>query len=239
MSNNLNLPQVTANQNQKEVTINDQAAALDAALTENLAVDMSAGNVTLSSTQFRSAIAFVCSGQTASRDLTIAAVERGLFVVINASATYPVVVKKGSTSVTVPASGTAIFATDGTTNSLTKIGEAQAAGTILYLTGFNILGLPGDNARVAMHIFTETVVFPSGLTGSQAKSKAASTGNVSFDIQKNGSSIGSVVFNVSSTATFTFSSQQTFNAGDILELIAPTPQDGTLADVAITLKGAR
>jgi hypothetical protein len=38
MSNNLNLSQVAAAQNQKEVTINDQAAELDAALTAVLTV---------------------------------------------------------------------------------------------------------------------------------------------------------------------------------------------------------
>lgn len=240
MSNNLNLDQVAGNQNQKEVTINDQAGQLDAALTEILDVDMSAGNVTLTATQFRRSMEFRTSGQTANRDLTLpASIRRALFSVVNLSGTYSVIVKKGSGSVTVPANGSALLSADGTANNIVKVSEAQVAGTILYLVGLNVLGLPADNGRVFMHIFTEAVTFVSGLTGSQAKAKSASTGNVAFDIQKNGASIGSVVFNVSANGTFTFSSGQSFAAGDILELIAPTPQDGTLADVAITFKGAR
>ena len=47
MSNNLELAQVAAAQNQKEVTINDQAGQLDAALTEQFVADVSAGNVAL------------------------------------------------------------------------------------------------------------------------------------------------------------------------------------------------
>ena len=44
MSNNLNLSQVAAAQNQKEVTINDQAGQLDAALTEVLTVEVDDSN---------------------------------------------------------------------------------------------------------------------------------------------------------------------------------------------------
>ena len=60
MSNNLNLSQVAAAQNQKEVTINDQAGQLDAALTEGLVVLVDDGNaVTLTAEQFRRAFFFV------------------------------------------------------------------------------------------------------------------------------------------------------------------------------------
>ena len=44
MSNNLSLSQVAAAQSQKEVTINDQAGQLDAALTEMLTVEVDDSN---------------------------------------------------------------------------------------------------------------------------------------------------------------------------------------------------
>lgn len=86
---------------------------------------------------------------------------------------------------------------------------------------------------------TRDFTLPASLTGSQASAGVASTGNVSFDIKKNGSSIGSVVFNASASGTFTFTTATSFVAGDLLELVAPATADGTLADVSISLKGAR
>jgi hypothetical protein len=240
MSNNLDLPQIAGNQNQKEVTANDQAGDLDAALTEVLAVDMSGGNVTLTATQFRRNMCFAVFGQTASRDLTIAAVKRGIFIVENTDATYPVVVKKGSTSITVDPLDAAIFKTDGTTNDLATVGQSrQPDGTIPYDLLMQKLGVPANAELIVRAVFDRSVTFPIGLTGSQGNAGVASTGNVSFDIQKNGVSKGSVVFNASATATFTFTNLTTFAAGDILTLIAPGTADATLADISITLKGTR
>jgi hypothetical protein len=47
MSNNLELAQVAAAQNQKEVTINDQAGQLDAGLTETLTIEIDGSNAYL------------------------------------------------------------------------------------------------------------------------------------------------------------------------------------------------
>ena len=54
MTNNLDLSQVAAGQNQKEVTINDQAGQLDAALTANLALGIDSSNAyTLTDSELR------------------------------------------------------------------------------------------------------------------------------------------------------------------------------------------
>jgi hypothetical protein len=54
LSNNLNLSQIAAAQNQKEVTINDQAGQLDAALTARLALAIDSTNArTLTDTELR------------------------------------------------------------------------------------------------------------------------------------------------------------------------------------------
>lgn len=88
-------------------------------------------------------------------------------------------------------------------------------------------------------IFPVTTAFhlTSGLSGSVAKAGVASTNNVAFDIQKNGSSIGTITFNVTATGSFTFSSTTNFASGDLLQIVAPATRDPTLADVAIGLLG--
>lgn len=239
MSNNLNLDQVAGNQNQKEVTINDQAGQLDAALTEILDVDFTAGNVTLTATQFRRSFEFRATNLSTNRDLTIPnGIKRAIFSVVNPDSTDTVTVKKGSTSIAVAAGARALFSTDGTTNDLTQIG-GQATVTKSYNIGFFFPGLPGAGARVGAHIVAEPggVTIPSGATNSQCEAKTASTGTATFDIQKNGSSVGSVTFTSSATASFTLASPVSLAQGDVIEIIAPGSQDGTLADVMLTIRG--
>lgn len=106
-----------------------------------------------------------------------------------------------------------------------------------YDLALSITGTPAASAYVLTFIVVNAFSLPAGLTGSSAKASTASTGTATFTINKNGSSIGSVAFAASSTGSFTFSSSQTFAAGDMLQIIAPGSQDATLANIGITLKG--
>jgi len=237
MSTNLNLSQVTANQNQKEVTINDAFGQVDAAVSEILAVDLTSGNVTLTTAQFRSAVMFLAQNNSVSRNLTIAAVKRGFFGVHNSGSANLVVIK-GSTSITMATGDKNLFYTDGTTNSLFKITDVLPA-TTPYDIGFFAAGKPGASAICARYATPRAVALLVGLPGSVASAETASTGNVSFDLQVNGVSKGSVTFNASSTGSFTFSNAVNLVSGDVVKLIGPGTQDATLADVSITLKATR
>lgn len=99
MSNNLSLPQVAPNQNQKEVTINDQAAAIDAAITEVLQVDLSSGSEILTNDEFTRHFLFVGTGQTAAAGLTVPATKR-FFAVQNAG-DFDLSVSVGSSSIVI------------------------------------------------------------------------------------------------------------------------------------------
>jgi hypothetical protein len=90
MSNNLALSQVAASQNQKEVTINDQAGELDAAITAKLALTIDSTNArTLTSTELRRYFFFDLDpdggdAPDAAITLTVTSgISRGLFAVIN------------------------------------------------------------------------------------------------------------------------------------------------------------
>jgi len=99
MSNNLSLPQVAPNQNQKEVTINDQAFALDAAMTEVLQVDLSSGSEILTNAEFTRHFLFVGAGQTAAATLTVPAIKR--FFAVQNVGDFDLSVSAGSSSVAV------------------------------------------------------------------------------------------------------------------------------------------
>lgn len=270
---NLNITQVTANQNSKEVTINDADTALESALTEIFGADMTAGAVTLTNAQFRAAMTFRCFGHTVSRALTVPALERAVFFVDNEGTSGGVVVvTRGSTTFNIPIGQRAAFSTDGTTNGLKRLtsnsttvsaftdlsdvpasytsqagkhvrvnlaGNALEFFVVPYAIPIFVGGKPAAGGLVMQFICIEAFTLPSSLTGTQAKAGVASTGNVHFDIKKNGTDLGDIVFNASSTGTFTFASPTSFAAGDLLQIIAPASQDATLADISITLFGVR
>lgn len=107
-----------------------------------------------------------------------------------------------------------------------------------YDLALSIAGKPAPSVYVLNFVVVNAFSLPAGLTGSFAKSSAAATSNSTFTIYKNGSSIGTILFGAGASAgTITFSAQQTFAPGDLLQIIAPSPQDTTLANIAITLKG--
>lgn len=101
-----------------------------------------------------------------------------------------------------------------------------------------IAGRPLSGELVGRYSFLETVVFPAAATGSRASSSTAATsaGKV-FSLRKNGTQFGTVTFSTSSTGVFAIGADTTFDPGDILTVIAPSPQDGTLADISIALAG--
>jgi hypothetical protein len=235
MSNNLNIAQVAGNQDQKEVTINQATGQIDAALTEHLTVDLTSANASLTDSQFRGAMKFDCSGHTVPRNMTVPQLERAFFVVENLG-TGALSVVRGTTSISVPIGGYAAFATDGAANGLKQI---FGRGEDPFDLGFFFGGIPADNVLAVKFVVVRAFNLPLDLTGSQAKAGTASTGTAEFEIQKNGSAIGTVSFATSTTGAFVFSSATSFAAGDTLEIITPTPPDDTLADIAITLKGTK
>lgn len=136
---------------------------------------------------------------------------------------------------------------DGRAAIYAKVSEADADWSDpAYIVGdrFDLSIYVADNPysaeELAGHVFTNSVNFPAGLTGSQGFATDAATADAEFNIKKNGSSIGTVTFVAASNeATFTLSGGAVFVAGDVLTLVAPDPQDATLWQVSITLAGTR
>lgn len=98
-------------------------------------------------------------------------------------------------------------------------------GGILYLNiSFFAGGTPTASEIVARYIAVEAFDIASGATGSYGKlATAPSGGSVVFDIQHNGSSIGSLTFSSgSTTGSFSIGSLTSFDPGDTLDFIAPS-----------------
>jgi hypothetical protein len=270
MSNNLDLSQVAAAQNQKEVTINDQAAQLDAALTDVLTVAVDDSNTaTLTAEQFRRAFFFVITEDTTPPDdaitITVPAVVRGLFKVINHTA-QAVSVEVSGQSGTAPSTApgkAAILSCDGADV------RSAAGGTLADLDDLSIAGpsqgqmlrfdgavwvneatpydlmtfLPGtfnEGDLMLRLVFNRSVAFSADLAGSAGYAGMNATSTAVLDLHKNGSPIGTIIFtNAGASATFALSGGASFAAGDHLEIINANPADPTLADISLALKGIR
>lgn len=100
------------------------------------------------------------------------------------------------------------------------------------------LGAVTADGLVAYFLTVRSFQLPASLTGSYAACVTAPSSAISFDIKKNGASVGSINFTASATSgTFTFPSATTFAAGDVLKVVAPADTAG-MEDMSFTLKGA-
>jgi len=101
-------------------------------------------------------------------------------------------------------------------------------------------------SSVSQEIFRQnvqhTITFAGNFSGSGGSAKTAATSSSTWNVNKNGSSIGTIVWaGAGTTPTFTTTSGavQTFVAGDILTITGPVTPDGTLSNWGITLVGTR
>ena len=117
---------------------------------------------------------------------------------------------------------------------------AWVAVPSVYEIGISITGIMNNSEMLLQYVLPVGISIPSGATGSYAIANIAATASTTVQINKNGSSIGSINWGASSTTgTYTFTSAVTFAAGDVLQLVAPSTADTTLANVGITIAATR
>lgn len=104
-------------------------------------------------------------------------------------------------------------------------------------------GRPGAGEVVWTGIFDVPVSFPANLNGVNAVSRAVAdvvpTSAAAYSIRRNGVQFATLTFGAGSTNGIFAGAAADFAAGDRLSIVAPNPRDATLAQIAITLAGAR
>jgi hypothetical protein len=99
-------------------------------------------------------------------------------------------------------------------------------------------GRPTANLVLQSYVFAASAIVSVGLSGSRGTASIYATGTTTFNIQKNGANVGTMVFAPSgAAATFTMNTATLFDAGDVLTVIAPATPDATLANLAWTIMG--
>jgi hypothetical protein len=168
----LGIQELTTNQSGKEATINNAILALESATNATLAVDMSAGNVTLSAAQFGGSFIFKTTGLTANRILNLPAQINGtnvqrIFAVRNTSAFSATVQVTGGagTSIIVPAGETRLLDVDGAGNVKQVALLSSATSVITDATTARAISLTDASAYIRMNnAAANTVTLPSDAT---------------------------------------------------------------------------
>lgn len=100
---------------------------------------------------------------------------------------------------------------------------------------------PSGSQEILRFVAPRDIYFQDDFADSRLDAETAATGSSVFTIKDNGVSIGTItVAAAGTTGTFaTTAGEHTIDAGDILSIEAPSSVDATLADISITLYGAR
>lgn len=98
---------------------------------------------------------------------------------------------------------------------------------------------PQAGKTLLQYCVTDNMMLPAGLLGSVVFSGVPSTTTQSFPLFKNGTPIGSIIFNGSgsspSDVDVSFPTDITFVPGDIITLNAPPAPDANQANISVTL----
>ncbi|MGI9498535.1 MAG: hypothetical protein ACR2P3_00730 [Geminicoccaceae bacterium] len=99
-------------------------------------------------------------------------------------------------------------------------------------------GQPGASEVVFRQVLARRVRLELDFAGSVGVAGTAATADADFDVQRNGSTIGTIRFGAGvAAATFIVAAAVTLEVGDELKVVATSSIDASLSDLAATISG--
>jgi hypothetical protein len=100
----------------------------------------------------------------------------------------------------------------------------------------NFIGIPTASQVIFRKLFANTRTFPVGLAGSYASLLVAPAANLTLNLSRNGTTIGTILFLAHSvTGSFTFTSAITFNPGDDFRVVNAATADTAASGFTLAL----
>ncbi len=126
-------------------------------------------------------------------------------------------------------------------NNLSDVTASTARTNLglLRLIAFFFTTTPTNSEVLGLYIAADAFTIAANMSGSQVSIGTNPTATFAIDVQKNGSSIGTISISTSGVATLTTTSgtSKSVSAGDVIKFVAPSTADTTIANVAVTVKG--
>lgn len=123
--------------------------------------------------------------------------------------------------------------------------QVSPVGGIVYDIGGYSPDRPGGGENILSWLFNRAILFPVGLSGSQARCDIAPTADTVLTMKKQSTggvvtTIGTITFLAGvKTGTFSFASAVTFASGEVLNVINQAVHDVTAADIHVTFAATR
>lgn len=137
--------------------------------------------------------------------------------------------------------GAALVAGAGVGITVDDAGDTITIKATDYRIGFFFTTTPTVSEVIALHVVTDAFTFPANFASPNSQGSCGTNPAASFalDVQKNGTTIGTITISTGGAFTFATASgtSKSIVAGDVIKVVAPSPADTTCANVAITLKG--
>ena len=150
----------------------------------------------------------------------------------------------GGASITTAAGDMACFVSEGS-DVVRCVAYQKASGraiTTSYRVGFFFTTAPSASEVLALHVASEAFTFPANFASPDSKGAVGTNPAASFalDVQKNGSTIGTITISTGGAFTFATSSgtSKSIAVGDVIKVVGPSSADASIANVAVTLVGA-
>lgn len=236
---NLNITEVAASQNNKEVTINDALEALDQG-TQGSKAQTITGNTSLSAADFTGYFAQVLGGTPAANfELNTPATKRLFLVVNNSGKTATVqVTGGGGASVAVDDGEVRLLYSDGA-DILEAGGGSGGSGTAFYDFGFAKADTPTASEVIGMVVIPRAVSFGADFDGAYGHCTTNPTAEFVISVERDGTEIGTIT--ISTGGVFTFATTghypKDIGPGSVVTFVAPAGTDATIDGIAATLAG--
>jgi hypothetical protein len=236
-SPNLAVAHVAASQNQKEVTINDAIDALDRAVTDTLALDLSAGSLSLTAAQLRAAMVLHPMGALTGPGSILVPQIRRVFALLNTDSAFAVTVARGTSAVAVQPGESALLICDGTTNGVFRVGP----GYPVYDFGMVAGTAPGAGEVLGKVVIPRPLLIPPDLAESAVHVDTAPEADFAIVLTRNGVAVASITVHPDASASLATSANApvAIAAGDVIRFVAPATPDASIAGISLTIAARR
>jgi hypothetical protein len=236
-SPNLAIAHVAASQNQKEVTINDAVDALDRAMTDTLALDLSTGSLSVTAAQLRAAMVLHPMGAlTGSASILVPQIRR-VFALLNTDSAFAVTVERGAAAIVVQPGESALLICDGTPDGLFRVGP----GAPVYDFGMVAGTAPGAGEVLGKVVIPRPLLIPADLAGSAVHVDTAPDDDFVIVMTRNATAVASITVHADASATLATSANApvAIAAGDVIRFVAPATPDAAIAGISLTIAARR